>query len=94
MISTPQIVPITEMRKSAPDVLSLLDNGPVFLAQRSRAAAVLLSTQQWDSLNVQLEEMTTLVDYLEVKLKMALGETTVEDVDFAELEAEVHGVPA
>ncbi|MBP7963645.1 MAG: type II toxin-antitoxin system Phd/YefM family antitoxin [Caldilineaceae bacterium] len=94
MNPTPQIVPITDLRKSSPDVLDLLSNGPVFLAQRSRPAAVLLSTQQWDSLNMQLEEMTTLVDYLEVKLKLALGETTLEDVDLAELKAELYGVPA
>ncbi len=94
MNQTPQIVPITDLRKSSPDVLDLLANGPVFLAQRSRPAAVLLSTQQWDRLNTKLEEMTALADYLEVKLKLALGETTTEEVDLAELKAELYGVPA
>lgn len=94
MNQTPQIVPITDLRKSSPDVLDLLANGPVFLAQRSRPAAVLLSTQQWDRLNTKLEEMTALADYLEVKLKLALGETTSDEVDLAELKAELYGVPA
>lgn len=53
---------------------------------------MLLSTQQWDSLNTQLEEMTALVDYLEVKLKLATGETSIDEVDLAELKAEVYGV--
>lgn len=39
MNSIPQIVPITDLRKSSPDVLDLLTKGPVFLAQRSRPAA-------------------------------------------------------
>ena len=94
MNSTPQIVPITDLRKSSPDVLDLLPNGPVFLAQRSRPAAVLLSTQQWDSLNIQLEEMADLIEYLEVRVALAEGTTAIEDVTLEELRAEVYGVPA
>jgi PHD/YefM family antitoxin component YafN of YafNO toxin-antitoxin module len=94
MNQTPQIVPITDLRKSSPDVLNMLANGPVFLAQRSRAAAVLLSPQQWDTLNAQLEDLTALADYLEVKLALAEGQSKVVDVTLDELKAEVDGVSA
>lgn len=43
-----QIVPITDLRKHHNDILSKLSQGPVILAQRSRAAAVLVSVQEWD----------------------------------------------
>ena len=94
MNQTPQIVPITELRRSPPDVLDLLANGPVFLAQRSRAAAVLLSTTQWDSLNAQLEDLTAMVDFLEVKLALAEGRSDIVDVTLDELKAEIDGVPS
>jgi PHD/YefM family antitoxin component YafN of YafNO toxin-antitoxin module len=94
MNATPQIVPITEMRKSHPDVLDLLPNGPVYLAQRSRPAAVLLSTKQWDRLNEQIEDMAALIDYLEVKLSLAEGKTQVEETTIYALKAELDAVSA
>ncbi|MEZ4676081.1 MAG: hypothetical protein R2932_17795 [Caldilineaceae bacterium] len=92
--ATPQIVPITDLRKAHLEVLDMLDQGPVFLAQRSRAAAVLLSTDQWDKLNARLEDYAALVDYLEVKLQLATGETELEDVTLDELKDEAYAVPA
>jgi prevent-host-death family protein len=52
-----QIVPISDMKVKQPEVLSLLNNGPVVLAQRSRPAAVLVSISQWDK---QAEELARL----------------------------------
>ena len=65
-----------------------------FLVQRSRPAAVLLSTEQWDQLNERLDDLEALVQYLEVKLKLTTGETHIEEVDLETLRAEVHGIPA
>ena len=94
MGATPQIVPITDLRKAHLDVLARLADGPVYLVQRSRPAAVLLSTDQWDQLNERLADLEALVQYLEVKLKLATGETQIEEVDIETLRAEVHGIPA
>lgn len=94
MNATPQIVPITEMRKAHPDVLDLLPNGPVYLAQRSRPAAVLLSTKQWDLLNEQIEDMAALIEYLEVKLALSEGETDIQETTLDSLKAELNAVSA
>lgn len=92
MNATPQIVPITEMRKSHPDVLDLLPNGPVYLTQQSRPAAVLLSTKQWDVLNEQIEDMAALINYLEVKLALSEGETDIQETTFDALKADLNAV--
>lgn len=52
-----QIVPISEMKLKQPEVLGMLNTGPVVLANRSRPAAVLVSVEQWDSLVGQIEDM-------------------------------------
>lgn len=94
MSATPQIVPITDLRKSHPDVLALLPDGPVFLAQRSRPAAVLLSIKQWERLNEQIEDMAALIDYLEVKVNLAEGKTQIEETTLDTLKAELDVVSA
>lgn len=52
-----QIEPITTMQKAPTEILAMLTNGPVILAQRSRPAAVLVSVEEWDRL---ADELTTL----------------------------------
>ena len=42
-MNTPQIVPISDLRIRHSEVLRMLAQGPVFLAQRSRAIAVLVA---------------------------------------------------
>jgi hypothetical protein len=41
-MQTPQIEPVTSMVKDHKAVLAMLKAGPIFLAQRSRPAAVLV----------------------------------------------------
>lgn len=43
-----QIVPVTDLRLRHVEVFTMLDKGPVVLAQRSRPAAVLVSIEEWD----------------------------------------------
>jgi prevent-host-death family protein len=50
MTYIPQMEPLTTLRKNHLHVLKKLGNGPVFLSQRSKMAAVLLSTQEFESL--------------------------------------------
>lgn len=54
---TPQIVPISDFRIRQTEVLDKLDNGPVFLAQRSKPAAVLVSMDEWDRLQAELTQL-------------------------------------
>jgi len=48
MDTVPQIVPISDLRNRHNDVINKLSDGPVILAQRSKAAAVLVSVEEWD----------------------------------------------
>jgi hypothetical protein len=52
-----QIEPISSMQNQPSAVLALLANGPVILAQRSRAAAVLVSLEEWNAIARELEEL-------------------------------------
>jgi hypothetical protein len=50
MTYLPQLEPITTLKKNHLTILKKLINGPVFLSQRSKMAAVLLSTREFESL--------------------------------------------
>jgi len=94
MAGTPQIVPISELRQSHRAVLQQLENGPVYLAQRSRPAAVLLSTEQWDRIATRMEDLETMVDILQSRLEAATGEATYVDIDLETLETTPDALPA
>lgn len=53
----PQIVPISDMHNRSAAILSLLTNRSVYLAQRSRAVAVLVSVDQWDAVAQELRDL-------------------------------------
>jgi PHD/YefM family antitoxin component YafN of YafNO toxin-antitoxin module len=50
MTYIPQLEPITTLKKNHLTILKKLSNGPVFLSQRSKMAAVLLSTSEFEAL--------------------------------------------
>ena len=54
---SPQIVPISDFRIRQAEVLTKLQKGPVFLAQRSKPAAVLLSVQDYDYMQAELKRL-------------------------------------
>lgn len=51
----PQIEPVTTLSKDYRTVFDKLANGPVVLAMRSRAAAVLLSVEEYEDMVSRLE---------------------------------------
>ena len=57
MHTVPQIVPVTDMRLRHKSVLTMLNKGPVILAQHSKAAAVLVSIEEWDRRARRLSEL-------------------------------------
>ena len=56
MHTLPQVVPVSELRNHHREVFGLLDKGPIILAQRSKAAAVLVSVAEWDRQAKRLQE--------------------------------------
>ena len=51
-----QIVPISEMKLKQPQIVAMLDNGPVVLAHRSKPAAVLVSVEEWNAISDELAQ--------------------------------------
>ncbi|MFN8487910.1 MAG: type II toxin-antitoxin system prevent-host-death family antitoxin [Caldilineaceae bacterium] len=74
MDTVPQIVPISDLRIRHNDVLEMLKNGPVILAQRSRPAAVLVSVEAWDDQAEYIDNLECAVAALKVELAIAKGE--------------------
>ncbi|MEZ4866105.1 MAG: type II toxin-antitoxin system prevent-host-death family antitoxin [Caldilineaceae bacterium] len=85
-MKTPQIVPVSDLRMKHLEVFAMMDKGPVFLAQRSKPAGVLVSVTQWDRLMELLEDQGDLIDALKMELAIARGEETVETLTKAEIQ--------
>lgn len=66
-----QIVPISQFRTAPDEILALMDKSPVFLAQRNKPRAVLVSVADWDETADQLhmlkQRLARLETYLEAK---------------------------
>lgn len=89
MTTTEQIVPVSDFRIHQSEVLDKLMNGPVYLTQRSKPAAVLLSATLWDQLLNRLENQEDLIGSLKAELAIAQGQYEPETIDFDALEPEV-----
>ena len=93
MIESEQIIPISDLRVRQSAVLQKLQDGPVYLAQRSKPVAVLLSAGLFDHLLAQLEDKDDLIAALKAELRLARGESVAEEIDLEQLEAGLNGVP-
>jgi prevent-host-death family protein len=61
MAKTPKIIPVSDLRKKTSDVLKDLSGGdPVFITQRGRAAAVMVSMKAYENLQRELDILRLL----------------------------------
>lgn len=90
-----QIEPITQIQKQPTEVLALLANGPVVLAQRSRPAAVLVSVEEWDRIADALAERKFTQREVEAVInayrQRAEGEPTISHEELKAMIAERYG---
>jgi prevent-host-death family protein len=70
MSKTPKIIPISDLRQNASDVVKQVSSSrePVFITQRGRAAAVMVSMESYEHSQHELEILRLL----------ALGEKEIE----------------
>ncbi len=73
-MNVPQIEPITTMTRDHKAVLDMLVNGPVFLAQRSRTAAVLLSVSDYENMVKRLQKLELLAEAERIARRIDSGE--------------------
>lgn len=88
----PEIVPISGLRTRQNELLRSLGQGPIVLTQHGRAAAVLVSPEQWNHLIETLEDLSDSLDAIEMKARIAGGQEPVSD--WADVEGEVDAPPA
>lgn len=81
----PQIVPISELRQRQQELLLALDSGPVVFTQHGKAAAVMISPEQWNQIVDDLEDYVDLVNAMRQDQAVAQGEAEWVDVDLDEL---------
>ena len=81
MQKTQQFEPITTIQRNPQKVLAMLANGPVILANRSKPAAILVSFDLWDRLIEQVEDQADIIDALEAKLAIAIGQAEMMPQD-------------
>jgi antitoxin Phd len=63
----PELVPISEIRQRQNEILGSLAGGPVILTQFGRAAAVLISPEEYNRLIERLEELQDALDAAEAR---------------------------
>ena len=61
-MNVPQIEPITRLSRDHRAVLNKLKTGPVFLAQRSTPAAVLLSVSDYETMVKRLQKLELMAE--------------------------------
>lgn len=73
----PELVPISDLRTRQAEVLANLAQGPVILTQHSKAAAVLISTEQYNEMVTMLEDLQDVLDAREARRDAG----TIVDID-------------
>ncbi len=87
--------PMSLMQQRPTEILTLLRESPVILAQRSHGTAILCDIDQWNRLIERLEDLEDIVDALETKLDIATGKAELmTQTEIDEWLAEDEAVPA
>ncbi len=63
--TVPDLVPISDLRQRQVEILEMLQRGPITLTQRGRAAAVMISPEQWNVIIEELEDLRDALDAIE-----------------------------
>jgi PHD/YefM family antitoxin component YafN of YafNO toxin-antitoxin module len=78
----PELVPISEIRKRQNEILIQLQDSPVILTQRGRAAAVMVNPQEWNRLVNKLKDLEeALEETLDVRAAQEMGARIIDSTD-------------
>ena len=69
MMTMPQLFGISELRLHQGEVLRKLKEGPILLAQRSQAVAVMVSPELWNELVERIEDLEDALAVAEARTK-------------------------
>ena len=88
MRTMPQMAPVSDLRNKHREVFGMLDKGPVLLAARSKAQAVLVGLEEWNGIAARLELLEQLQ---EARRILADGTPTISSEEMRARMAK-HGV--
>lgn len=71
MTIMPEVIPVSQLRDRHKEILRQIADGPILLAQHSKPAAVLVSVDDWNARERQLEILEARLKYLEMKRQFA-----------------------
>jgi prevent-host-death family protein len=75
---------VTELRNNYPQLLKKLRKGPVVLAQRSKAVAVIVTPELWDAQADELARLRRIIEADKHFAEMAAGNyVDLQDLDKA-----------
>jgi len=77
----PQIEPVTGLSRDYKTIFAKLEKGPVFLAQRSKPAAVLLSVRNYEQLVERLKRLELLIEAKRILAEMESDPDSVISLD-------------
>jgi len=81
-----QTIPISDLRFHQAEVLDQLQERPVVLTRQGRAAAVLVSPEEWNGMVQQLEEFEDALAVMQVRLARATGSEELLEWESAKAE--------
>jgi prevent-host-death family protein len=87
MSKAPQIVPMSDLRLRQSQVMRMMNKAPVYLAQRGRPIGVLVSVEQWNALQEELEDLDDMAAVYKHKWMSATGQVESVVMTPEELEA-------
>lgn len=90
MNKLPQMASVADMRNRHLELFKKLDNGPVLIANRSKASAVIMSPETWNSIVETMDEQYDRIQMLEALLERATGVSKPHLRDHAEIDAWVN----
>jgi PHD/YefM family antitoxin component YafN of YafNO toxin-antitoxin module len=80
-MNVPQIEPVTGLSRDYKTIFAKLATGPVFLAQRSKPAAVLLSVRDYEKMVERLKRLEMLVEAKQILAEMERDPSKVVSLD-------------
>lgn len=86
----PELAHVSDLRKRQAEILDRLAEGPVLLASKTHAPAVLVSVSQWNQMVERLDELEDTVAAISEELALSTGEDELIDWN----ESETERVPA
>lgn len=91
MQTVPQITPLSDLRDRQQEVLSMMDNAPVILAEESKARAVLVSVETWNRIVKEMKRSRLLEEVERIHQRNEREQSWVNPMEQLERLEEKHG---